>query len=193
MGWFGIIAQHPVVLCVFLALGAGCARDRPIHPMRLDGFPGAPIEAGLFPLAPGARWTFRDRLDPARALELSLREEAGTLVLEGTREGGVEVHLNAGFLELRYEGQVVERPLKLEGRVGDAWEAAGARYTAFGYDEVEVLGRRVRALVVAAERRGNRDLYWFARGLGWVRLRTEQQGKVYRDALLESFEPGRPN
>ena len=46
----------------------------------------------------------------------------------------------------------MDRPLKLEGAAGDQWRAAGALYMAFGYEEIEVLGKKTRALVVAADR-----------------------------------------
>ncbi len=175
-----------------LLVAAGCVSQRPVHPYRLDGFPGAPIEGDLFPMRGGARWVFRDRLGGAdtKPLELALQERNGGLVLEGSRQGGAAVALEDGFLTIRYEGEVVDQPLKLEGHVGDRWAAAGARYTVFGYDRVEVLGKEHRALVVAAERGQTRDLYWFADGVGWIRMRTERQGKALRDAFLEEFRPG---
>ena len=60
----------------------------------------------------------------------------------------------------------------------------------FGYDEIEVLGKKTEALVVAADRGPVRDLYYFAKDLGWVRLRTERTGKTIRDAKLVAFEAG---
>lgn len=174
-----------------LALAAGaCAGPRPIHPLRLEGYPGAPIEANLFPLEPGARWVFSDG---DRKLELRLRADGGDIVLEGRKEGRAVVRAGPEFLEILYEGQVVERPLELAGRVGDEWRAGGARYTAYGYDEIEVLGETRRALVVASDRPLVRDLYWFVARIGWVRIRTERQGHVVRDARLVEFEPGRAN
>ena len=178
-----------VVLCL-----AACMTDRrPVHPYRLEGFPGAPIEGDLFPLRAGTRWVFRDRLADDKALELSLRREGEGFVLEGSRQGGASVALEGGFLSIRYEGEEVDRPLKLEGKVGDSWEAAGARYTVFGYDRIEVLGEKRRALVTAAERGGTRDLYWFVDGMGWVRMRTERQGRVLRDAVLAAHDAGVAN
>jgi hypothetical protein len=297
-----IIAQYlglfwPVLLQV------GCAGERPIHPYRLEGFPGAPIEADLFPLQAGARWVFEDRVDPDRGrLELELEDREGRLVLVGTKEGEavvrvVEVDAERGperrlvivfgvtvdhvveavadHYAIRAEevlgvqpttprwqatvelarrvsvflateltsaprseitgrfagGAVVDAPervphdaqkdpalaraleeleaeltarkayhvLKFEGKVGDQWATKGSalkkgtRYTVFGYDTVEVLGKRHRALVVAADRMPVRDLYWFAQGIGWVRIRTENQGRVKRDALLVEFQPGGAN
>jgi hypothetical protein len=159
-----------------------------VHPLRLEGFPGAPIEEGLFPLRDGARWTFAD--DLGRTLVLSIRKEGERFLLAGQTEKEAEIREAEGFLEVLYEGAVVDRPLRLEGKVGDQWRAAGATYMAFGYDEVEILGgRKVRALVVAADRSPVRDLYWFARDLGWVRLRSERNGKTTRDARLIAFEP----
>ncbi|MCK6462120.1 MAG: hypothetical protein L6Q95_19730 [Planctomycetes bacterium] len=173
---------------VLALLVLGCASDRPVHPMRLEGFPGAPIEPGLFPLADGARWTFADR--EGKELTLAIRARDGTYALTGQTEGEAEIRIQEGFLEILYEGHLVDRPLKMEGAAGDRWEAAGATYTVFGYEETEVLGRTVRALVVAADRGMQRDLYWFARDLGWVRLRTERTGHTLRDARLVSFEGG---
>jgi hypothetical protein len=172
----------------FALLVAGCAIDRPVHPMRLEGFPGAPIEAGLFPLVDGACWTFADQ--EGKALTLRVRARDGTYALTGQTEGEAEIRVHEGFLEILYDGHLVERPLKMEGAAGDRWEAAGATYTVFGYEETEVLGRKVRALVVAADRGMQRDLYWFARDLGWVRLRTERTGHTLRDARLVSFDAG---
>jgi hypothetical protein len=172
---------------LLVAVLGACAVDRPIHPMRLEGFPGAPIEAGLFPLNAGARWVFEGEL------ELRLSAEDGGLVLEGRKGGSALVRTEGGFLEIVYQGQVVERPLKLTGRVGDRWRVDDARYTAFGYDRIEVLGEERRALVVAVDRGEVRDLYWFAAPLGWVRIRTERQGSVVRDVRLVEFEPGGAN
>jgi hypothetical protein len=179
---------------VIAALLAGCVADRPIHPLDLEGFPGAPVEPGLFPLRPGMRWTFLDRVAAERReFVLSVEGEPGALRLLGSKEGEVGIRVSDGFLELRYRGQALERPLKFEGAAGDTWKTAGATYTVFGYDEVEVLGRRVRSLVVAADRPPVRDLYWFAKDLGWIRLRQERNGKTYRDAILTAFEPGGAN
>jgi hypothetical protein len=156
--------------------------------MRLEGFPGAPIEPGLFPLRDGARWAFLD--EQGRPLLLSVRAKDGKYALAGQAEGEAEIREHEGFVEILYEGNLVDRPLKLEGAAGDQWRAAGALYMAFGYEEIEVLGKKTRALVVAADRLPVRDLYWFAKDIGWVRLRTERQGKTVRDAKLVSFEPG---
>jgi len=168
---------------------AGCASDRPpISPLRFEGFPGAAIEPGLFPLRDGARWTFGD--EQGKTLSLSIEARDGKYVLKGQTEGEAEIRVHDGFLEILYEGKLVDRPLKMEGVAGDRWQAAGATYMAFGYDEIDVLGQKTRALVVAADRPPLRDLYWFAKDLGWVRLRTERTGKTIRDAKLLSFEPG---
>ena len=157
------------------ALWAGaCAGPRPVHPMRLEGYPGAPIEPGLFPLDPGTRWVFAEG---ERRLELSLRAEGGEILLEGRKEGQAVVRAGPEFVEILFEGQVVDRPLKLEGKVGDEWRAGDARYTAFGYDEIEVLGALRRALVVASDRPPIRDLYWFVADIGWGRIRTEHRGR----------------
>jgi hypothetical protein len=156
--------------------------------MRLEGFPGAPIEPGLFPLADGMRWTFADA--QGKTLTLAVREKGDAFVLTGQTEGEAEIRTRDGFLEILYQGQLLDRPLKMEGAAGDRWQAAGATYTVFGYDEIDVLGKKTRALVVAADRTTQRDLYWFAKDLGWVRLRTERTGATIRDARLVSFEPG---
>jgi hypothetical protein len=169
-------------------LSSGCATDRPVHPMRLEGFPGAPIEPGLFPISDGARWTFAD--EQGKTLTLSVKARDGTHVLTGQTEGEAEIRVHEGFLEILYQGHLVDRPLKMEGAAGDRWEAAGASYTVFGYEEIEILGRKTRALVVAADRGVQRDLYWFAKDIGWVRLRTERTGHTLRDARLVSFEAG---
>ncbi len=288
-------------------LAGGCAGERPIHPYRLEGFPGAPIEADLFPMRAGTRWVFEDRVDPDRArLELELVARGERLVLVGTREGEAVVriaevegdHGPERRLEIVFEitvarvvaavaefygvtpdeilgrqappareqdtlaiprevvvylsreltdaspeaiadlfagearpavATVHERirrqawddndlaatlrrlraklgprrrvyyPLKLEGKVGDQWRTKGSlrekgtRYTVFGYDTVEVLGKPHRALVVAADRMPVRDLYWFAAGIGWVRIRTENEGRAKRDAFLVEFDSGGAN
>jgi len=176
----------------FLALLlAACAVEPPVHPYRLEGFPGAPIEAGMFPLRAGSRWAF-ESADGSR-LELSLEQGEKGLVLRGTKEGGALIRTSDGFVEIVYEGRVVDRPFKLEGAVGDRWEAAEAVYTVFGYDTIDVLGEPRRALVVAADRMPLRDVYWFAEGIGWARIRTEREGRVVRDARLVAFEPAGAN
>jgi hypothetical protein len=173
---------------VVASLALGCASDRPVNPFRLEGFPGAPIEPGLFPLRDGARWTFGD--EEGKTLTLSIRAKEGKYVLAGQTEGEAEIREHGGFLEILYQGQLVDRPLKMGGAAGDQWRAAGAIYMVFGYEEIEVLGRKTRALVVAADRLPVRDLYWFAKDVGWVRLRTERNGKTIRDARLVSYDPG---
>jgi hypothetical protein len=183
------MSMRLALLALALAAGA-CAGPRPIHPMRLQGFPGAPIEPDLFPLRPGARWVFAEG---ERRLELRLRADGDEILLEGRKEGRAVVRTGPEFLEILYEGKVVERPLKLAGKVGDEWRAGEARYTAFGYDEIDVLGEPRRALVVASDRPPVRDLYWFVGGVGWVRIRTERRGRVVRDARLVEFEPGGAN
>ncbi len=170
------------------AVAAACASDRPVNPWRLDGFPGAPIETGLFPLRDGARWTFADA--EGKSLALSIRAKDAGFVLAGQTEGEAEIREHEGFLEILYEGRLLDRPLKMEGVAGDQWRAAGAIYMVFGYEEIDVLGKKTRALVVAADRVPVRDLYWFAKDVGWVRLRTERNGKMIRDARLVSFDPG---
>jgi hypothetical protein len=173
---------------LLLAGLAACVTDRPVNPWRLEGFPGAPIEPGLFPLRDGARWTFAD--EEGKSLALSVRAKDGGFVLAGQTEGEAQIREHEGFLEILYEGKLMDRPLKLEGAAGDQWRAAGAVYMVFGYEEIDVLGKKTRALVVAADRLPTRDLYWFAKGLGWVRLRTERNGKTIKDARLVSFDPG---
>ncbi|MHC4547959.1 MAG: hypothetical protein ACYTEZ_04210 [Planctomycetota bacterium] len=182
-----------------LVLVAACAGERPIHPYRLEGFPGAPIEPLRFPLRAGVRWVFEDRVDPERGrLELAIEERDGKLVLVGTKQGEALIQARGGFLEIGF-GDRTYRPLKLEGRVGDMWRTKGGwrerstRYTVFGYDEVEVLGKPRRALVVAADRTQLRDLYWFVAEIGWVRIRTESEGRAKRDAYLAEFDPGDAN
>jgi len=171
---------------------AACGIERPIHPLRLEGFPGAPIGTDLFPLRPGARWNFVDRLT-GKKLALRLVRTPEGLGLEGARRGGARVRIVDGFLEIDYAGDLVDRPLKLKGRVGDTWRAGGALYTVFGYDRILAAGKLRRALVVAADRPPLRDLYWFAPGIGFARLRTERKGRVVRDARLKSFQPGTVN
>jgi len=176
---------------------SGCAAlERPISPWRLEGFPGAPIEPGLFPLRHGTAWEFRDRLDPAGpTLRLELVREGEDLVLRGGegRTAGVSVSEEDGYLTLSRHGQVVDRPLAIAGKVGDSWPSGPRRATAFGYDRVFLLGREMRALVVAVDgMEGSaraRSLYWFARDLGWVRIRTEREGRVTKDAHLVAFTP----
>jgi hypothetical protein len=180
-------------LLLLALLFPACKTDRPVHPMRLQGFPragveAAPIEPGLFPLRDGTRWTFAD--ESGRTLVLSTQAKNGGFVLAGQTEVASEIRIQDGFLEILYQGKLLDRPLKMEGAVGDRWEAAGARYQVFGYDEVLVLGKETRALVVAADRKEQRDLYWFAKDMGWIRLRTERNGKTLKDAKLVSFEQG---
>jgi len=176
---------------VLLSLAA-CGIERPVHPFRLEGFPGAPIEPDLFPLRPGTEWVFAERISGAELI-LRLVQTSEGLHLEGARQGGARVRIADGFLEIDYAGALVDRPLKLKGRVGDHWRAGGALYTVFGYDRLMAAGEVRRALVVAADRPPLRDLFWFSPGIGFVRLRTERNGRVIRDALLKSFQPGTVN
>lgn len=192
------IIPQPLAYGALLALAGACgcrAVDRPVNPWKLEGFPGAPIEDRFLPLAPGASWRFLDALAPARAsLELRVVARDGALFLEGTTREAAEIRRAGNFVEILREGRVVDRPLALSGRVGDSWRFDGATATAFGYDRIEVMGRPMRALVVGIDRmtsRGReRELLWFAEGVGWARLRTEREGRAVRDARLVDFEPG---
>ena len=184
-----------VLLAALLLAGAGCAVERPIHPLRLKGFPGAEVEPGLFPLRDGMRWKFQDRLNPdAAPLLLKLSKEGRRFYLEGTKAGQrLEIAQVDGFLEVRQGDQVVDRPLKYPGKAGDTWQVGTALVTIFGYDEVDVLGTERKALVVAVDRREYRDLAWFVKDMGWVRLRSERRGQALRDAHLVEYEAGRMN
>jgi PAS domain-containing protein len=195
----GLIGSYSRTSCACLLLAvlasAGCHVDRPIHPLRLEGFPGAEVEPGLFPLREGMEWTFQDRLHPdAPPLSLKLKKERRRFYLEGTKRGErLEIAYADGFLEVRQGDQVVDRPLKFPGKAGDTWQVNDAVVTIFGYDEIDVLGEEKRALVVAVDRRQFRDLAWFVQDMGWVRLRTEKRGRALRDAVLVAYEPGRMN
>ena len=96
-------------------------------------------------------------------------------------------------MEVRQGDNVVDRPLKYPGKAGETWLVNQALVTIFGYDDIDVLGKKHLALVVAVDRRETRDLAWFVQDMGWVRLRTERRGKVLRDAHLIAYEPGRMN
>jgi len=175
-------------------LAASCATDPPIHPMRLDDFPGAPIEGDLFPLRDGMEWIFEDRAAEAPTeVRLRLTKREGAYFLSGTKRAEAQVRFQGVFLEI-LEGRVpVARPLKVAGKTGDTWMFNKMRATVFGYDTIEVLGERRRALVTAVERGRTRDLYWWVDGIGWARLRNEQVGCVVRDAYLVEFRPGSAN
>ena len=187
--------RYGVGLAALALLACGCHVDRPIHPLRLDGFPGAAVEPGLFPLRDGMSWTFQDRLDPdANPLLLRVIRKGRRYFLEGSKEGErLEIAHVDGYLEVRHDERVVDRPLKYPGKAGETWLVNTALVTIFGYDDIDVLGTQRRALVVAVDRREARDLAWFVRDMGWVRLRTERRGKVLRDAHLVAYEPGRMN
>jgi len=156
--------------------------------MLLEGYPGAAIEKNLFPLKP-ATWVFQDRLDKAREpLRLTLRRSGDGYVLAGVTQEQADIAERDGYIEIRYRGRTVERPFKVSGKVGDTWRAGGEGVcTVYGYDRVKVLGKERRALVVSVERGAERNLYWFVAGMGWVRIRTERQGRVIRDAMLISY------
>ncbi len=169
--------------------------ERPIHPWKLEGFPGAPIEGDLFPLRNGATWAFRDRLDPSKGEQTwtLLRSQDGWL-LRGLQGGDATLDRTGHYIEIRRAGKLVDRPLRLQGRAGDSWKAAGAYCLVMGYDRLQVLGEPRRALVVGVERkkdgRRSRDIYWFVDGIGWARVRHERDGNAISDAHLIRFDPG---
>jgi hypothetical protein len=177
-------------LLLLAAALASCAWERPVHPLRLEGYPGAPIEPGLFPLRDGMRWEFADERNGDRPLVLEIRASADGFDLVGSQEGAASLRVRDGFLEVLRGGELVDRPLKLEGKAGDTWKAKGAQCTVYGYDRIPVLGEERRALVVAVERGRIRDVYWFAQDMGWVRIVTEHEGHAVRDARLRRFDPG---
>ncbi|MEM8886052.1 MAG: hypothetical protein AAGD14_18450, partial [Planctomycetota bacterium] len=173
-----------------------CHVERPIHPLRLDGFPGDPVVENLFPLRDGMSWTFEDKLAPdTPPLKLTVRSVGiNSYVLEGGRAADrIEIAWNGEFLELSREGQLIDRILKYPGRAGETWVVNQAIFTIFGYDTVEILGERRRALVVAADRRQMREIGWFVPDMGWVRIRTERRGRALHDTYLVAYEPGRMN
>lgn len=177
-------------------VAASCGYNRPIHPMKLEGFPGAPIEAGLYPMVDGVEWVYVDEVAGKGELRLRMRKSGERFMLSGLSEDKeVEVRVADGFLEVLVDGVIGERPLKFEGKVGDRWNLARKRYTVFGYDKLEILGEKRRALVVAVdlnqqivrttpEGGTSRDLFWYAEGIGLVRMRSEFEGLVMRDARL---------
>jgi hypothetical protein len=178
----------------FSLLLAGCATDPPVHPMRLDDFPGHPIEGNLFPLRDRVEWVFEDRAAAGNPeVRLVLTRSEGLYYLTGTKRATAEVRIRGVFLEILREGRPVARPLKLAGETGDSWTFNKMRTTVYGYDTIEIFGERRRALVTAVESGRSKDLYWWVDGIGWARLRNEQTGRVVRDAWLVEFRPGSAN
>ena len=191
-----VIHNSSRICGVFLLLLGNCGVNRPIHPLRLEGFPGAEVVDNLFPLRDGMSWTFQDRLDPsARPLVLKLKRDLFRRYhLEGARRADqVEIAWNEGFLELSREGKLIDRILRFPSKAGETWIVNEAIFTVFGYDEIEILGEQRRALVVAADRRQMREIAWFVPDMGWVRIRTERRGRAIHDAFLVAYEPGRMN
>ena len=191
-----VIHNSSRICSVCLLLLGSCHVDRPIHPLRLEGFPGAAVVDNLFPLRDGMSWTFEDRLDPsAPRLVLTVRRKPlGGFVLLGARGADeVEIAWREGFLELSREGRLIDRVLKFPGKAGETWVVNDAVFTIFGYDDLTILGRKRRALVVAADRRRMREIGWFVPDMGWVRIRTEHRGKALHDTFLVAHEPGRTN
>ena len=162
--------------------------------MRLDDFPGHPIEGDLFPMRDRVEWIYEDRAAPdAPEVRLYLNRREGAYFLSGTKRAEAEIRVRGVFLEILQDGRPVARPLKLSGKTGDSWTFNRMRTTVFGYDTLEILGERRRALVTAVEKGRARDLYWWVDGIGWARLRHEQTGRVVRDAWLVKFRPGSAN
>jgi hypothetical protein len=196
--WSNRIIHKYVVVWGLLAV-AGCGLPRPVHPMRLEGFPGAPILGDLFPMRDGMHWTFRVDVDELnqptkQTLELRLKRGEAGFRVSGVTEAAAEIAMVEDFLEIRYQGRLVSRPLKVRGAVGDTWRGGEkARATVFGYDRVKVMGETRRALVVAIDRMPRRDLYWFADGLGWVRFMVERDGRTVFLAELAAHDPGAAN
>ena len=199
--FMGVIHKFTRTCGVFMwalvaLISTGCHVDRPIHPLRLEGFPGEPVVANLFPLRDGMSWTFQDRLNPEAAPLVFTVQKKGlnTYYLDGgANTGPLELAWSGGFLELRREGVALDRILKYPGKAGETWVINEAIFTIFGYDTISVLGEEKRALVVAADRRPLRELGWFVPDMGWVRIRTERRGKVLHDAVLIRHDPGRTN
>ncbi|MEE8105819.1 MAG: hypothetical protein V3T86_09825 [Planctomycetota bacterium] len=182
-----------------LVLLAGCVPSlRPIDPWGFEGYPGGQVAGWRFELRDGRRWTFRDDLDPeAEPMLLALAQDGDEFELRGRKQGDLTVAVKDGYLEIHHLRSLVERPLKFEGVIGSRWTMPGARGEFFGFDELEVLGEKIPTLVVAIDRHTDvgrrRDIYWFAMAKGWVRIRSELDGRPQRDMRLVEFEPGSSN
>ena len=128
---------------------------------------------------------------------LALAQDGDEFELRGRKQGDLTVAVKDGYLEIRHLRSLVERPLKFEGVIGSRWAMPGARGEFFGFDELEVLGEKIPTLVVAIDRHTDvgrrRDIYWFAMAKGWVRIRSELDGRPQRDMRLVEFEPGASN
>jgi hypothetical protein len=169
-------------LAALVALALGCASSAP-------PLPPPPPEASWFPVVAGRTWTFEHRRDADVSrgvfrLEATEAADTFTLVVQNPSTGKFD------RVRLRSEGESVtifwasgrfdllRGPLEA-GRTW-FWEDKGRRTDAavIGVETIPVLGRPTPCFHVRYTSRGvPTQEYWFARGVGWVRIQMTVPGE----------------
>lgn len=178
----------PVLAVLLAALSAaGCA-----SPSGGDPAPGAALSADLCPLTASSA-AFLDMKDStARTLRVEpLGDGAARLVLDvpGAPPREIRVTLRDGSIYFSGGmGQGTEI-LRSGASPGDSWESDGRRVTFEGWERLPLPAATWDAARISA-RRGPAGLeqvetWWFARGTGLVRLRSDHGG-LFTDELVRS-------
>ena len=179
---------------VAVTLAAGCLETPSAPP---------PPTADWFPATAGRAWSFERKRGPetSRAifrLEASERGDSTTFALvaenpvKGTSQRGrllkegenVTIFWGTGPFHLL-------RPPLEPGRTW-TWQEGNRRTdaTVVGIETLEVAGRPTSCLHVRYETVGGETShYWFARGVGWIRIETAAPGSALDSCALTSSVP----
>ncbi|MBI2901402.1 MAG: hypothetical protein HYY17_14550 [Planctomycetes bacterium] len=174
---------------------AGCGRPVPSAP--------PPPEPDPYPLAPGARWTYRSQIGLKVVREVRSASEGVEMVYHLPFMGEQRLPMRRtpqGVFASR--GGVEQLVLRFPLRAGDRWridfpDQDLADCLAEGTEEIAVLGQAKACLRVSVKRttrragRESTDTEWYAPGIGLVRMRVTQFG-ITQTFELESYVPGAP-
>ncbi len=175
------------VLRVALLAVAGCT-----SPPAGESAYRAVLSADLCPLTASTAGFVEMKDSSARTLRVEpLEDDAARLVLDVPGAPPREIRVARRDGSVFFAGSIGPGTeiLRLGAAPGDTWESDGRRVTFEGWERLPLPGATYDAARISA-RRGPAGLeqvetWWFARGVGLVRLRSDH-GKLFIDELVRS-------